>query len=64
MHGGQLSDSRYGTRMRGEGNIADSIHQLFSMAVKKHMPNKVKFQYDLSVFERPKPKKDQLDLFD
>ncbi len=64
MHGGQLSDSRYGTRMRGEGNIAASIHQLFSMAVKKHMPNKVKFQYDLSVFERPKPKKDQLDLFD
>jgi DNA repair photolyase len=64
MHGGQLSDSRYGTRMRGEGNIAASIHQLFSMAVKKHMPNKGKFEYDLSVFERPKPKKDQLDLFD
>jgi hypothetical protein len=34
------------------------------MAVKKHMPNKGKFEYDLSVFERPKPKKDQLDLFD
>lgn len=63
IHGGQLSDSRYGTRMRGEGNIAASIHQLFNMAVKKHMVSKERFQYDLTVFERPKPQKDQLELF-
>src|ERR1700734_2699658 len=31
-HGGQLNDSRFGTRMSGEGNIAASIHQLFKMA--------------------------------
>lgn len=63
IHGGQLNDSRYGTRMRGEGNIAASIHQLFNMAVKKHMVSKERFQYDLTVFERPKPQKDQLELF-
>lgn len=31
-HGGTLNDSRFGTRMSGEGNIAESIHQLFRMA--------------------------------
>src|SRR5207244_1306737 len=28
-HGGQLNDSRFGVRMRGEGKIAESIKQLF-----------------------------------
>jgi DNA repair photolyase len=53
VHGGQLNDSRFGTRMRGEGNIADSISQLFKLAVKKHLKGRDTFQYDLSHFRRP-----------
>jgi DNA repair photolyase len=36
-HGGQVNDSRYGTRMSGEGNIAESIRNLFKISVKKFM---------------------------
>jgi len=62
IHGGSLNDSRYGKRMRGEGNIANAIHQLFKMAVKKHFPNKEKFEYDLTAFRRPGENK-QMELF-
>jgi len=32
----RLHDSQFGRRMTGEGNIADSIHQLFRSARKKY----------------------------
>jgi DNA repair photolyase len=60
-HGGQLNDSRWGTRMRGEGKIAESIRQLFSIAVKKHI-KPTGFSYDYSLFRVPA--NGQLDLFD
>lgn len=62
VHGGQLNDSRFGTRMRGEGNIAQSINQLFKMAVKKHLAGRDKFEFDLSAFRRP-GEVQQLELF-
>jgi DNA repair photolyase len=31
MRGGALNDSTFGTRMRGEGPFADSIHQMFDL---------------------------------
>lgn len=62
VHGGQLNDSRFGTRMKGEGNIAMSINQLFKMAVKKHLSGRDKFEYDLTAFRRPGEMK-QLELF-
>lgn len=37
-HGGKLNDSRWGVRMRGEGELASSIRQLFKLSVKRHMP--------------------------
>ncbi len=36
-HGGKLNDSRWGARMRGEGQIAESIHQLFKISVNRHL---------------------------
>lgn len=36
VHGGSLNDSEWGRRMSGEGNIAESIHQLFSVAKAKY----------------------------
>jgi DNA repair photolyase len=35
-HGGTLNDSRWGKRMSGEGQIAESLHQLFAVSVKKY----------------------------
>ncbi len=63
VHGGQLNDSRYGTRMRGEGNIAQSINQLFKLSVKKHLAGRDKFEFDLSAFRRPGEIR-QMELFD
>jgi len=37
-HGGKVNDSRPGTRMRGEGKIAESIMQLFKLSKTKFMP--------------------------
>jgi len=49
-HGGQLNDSRFGTRMSGEGNIAQSIHQLFRMSCKRFLAGREMPEYNLSLF--------------
>lgn len=36
-HGGQVNDSRFGKRMRGEGKIAEIIRDQFKLAVAKYM---------------------------
>ncbi len=61
-HGGQVNDSRFGTRMRGEGKIAESIHQLFKLSVKRFIGDSPKFSYDLSIFKSKG--KEQLSLFE
>ncbi len=62
VHGGTFSDSRFGTRMRGEGNMAMSIRQMFKMAVKKHLSDRKRTEYNLTAFRRPGEVK-QMDLF-
>jgi len=39
-HGGSLNDSRYGTRMKGEGAIAAIIKDLFSVSYKKYLADR------------------------
>jgi DNA repair photolyase len=39
-HGGQLNDSRYGKRMRGEGHIAKQINDLIRLARLKYFKNR------------------------
>ena len=39
-HGGSLNDSRYGTRMRGEGKIAEQINSLVKLAQRKYFKDK------------------------
>jgi DNA repair photolyase len=58
-HGGKLGDSRFGTRMSGEGAIAASIGQLFQASRKKFMPDAGLPPYDLTLFTRD----GQLSLF-
>ncbi|MFD0977153.1 PA0069 family radical SAM protein [Salinimicrobium gaetbulicola] len=36
-HSGNLNDSRFGTRMKGDGNIADQVAQQFAIARKKYL---------------------------
>ncbi len=61
-HGGQLNDSRTGIRMKGEGRYAEMISAQFQLAVRRHLPEKTKFQYNLELFE--KARKPQTSLFD
>lgn len=53
VHGGKLNDSRWGTRMRGEGELASAIHQLFHLAKEKYMGSCPHFAYNLKAFTRP-----------
>jgi DNA repair photolyase len=62
VHKGQLNDSRYGTRMRGEGKIAEAIHQLFNSSVKKYLSGRDSYELDCSIFTQP-PKNGQISLF-
>jgi DNA repair photolyase len=61
-HGGQLNDSRYGTRIKGEGKIADSIKQIFVNSVKRYMKNRYSEELNTADFRRPGEAK-QLELF-
>ena len=60
-HGGQVADSRIGTRMKGEGNTADMINQQFKLFAKQFHLNETSFTYNLQEFVRLKP--GQLRLF-
>jgi DNA repair photolyase len=62
-HGGQLNDSRFGTRMRGEGEIAASIRQLFYSSVKKYLSGRTVYELNLKAFQRPADKNGQMNLF-
>jgi DNA repair photolyase len=52
MHGGNVNDSNFGRRMRGEGNIADAIHQLFKASKKKYFADRAMPVYDLTKFQK------------
>ncbi len=60
-HGGQLEDSRFGKRMRGEGNYAEIIRSQFHLAKRKYFNNKKIPPYNLDLHE--KVKNPQLSLF-
>ncbi len=60
-HNGQLYDSAFGKRMRGEGKIAETINQLFKTARKKYMGDKPAYEFNLTAFRRPE--RGQLSLF-
>lgn len=59
-HGGSLNDSRWGRRMRGEGNVAESIHQLFRMASAKYFKKEKLLPLNCAAFKVPKA---QMELF-
>ena len=52
LHGGQLNDSRYGTRMKGEGAYADMINKLFHQSRKKYLLGGAMPSWNLKSFRR------------
>ena len=53
-HGGQLNDSRYGTRMRGEGKIAQQINELVALARRKYFKDKAMPKLNTTLHEEYK----------
>lgn len=60
-HGGQLNDSRFGVRTRGEGNIAEQIHSLSSLAKRKYFQGRSMPELNKELY--PMYKEGQLRLF-
>ena len=60
-HGGTLNESRYGVRMRGEGQIAQQINDLVLLARLKYFKNKIMPTLNRSLYETNK--NGQLKLF-
>jgi DNA repair photolyase len=52
LHDGQVHDSEFGRRMRGEGPLAESIQQLFRTSRKKYFSDRSLPSYDLTRFYR------------
>ena len=61
-HGGKVSDTRKGVRMRGEGKIAESIMQLFKLSKESFIKTSEKFEFNLTDFNY-KANEAQLSLF-
>ncbi|CAL2074719.1 DNA repair photolyase [Tenacibaculum sp. 190524A05c] len=60
-HGGSLNDSRYGTRMRGEGKFVEQIAVQFKLAKKLYLKDKEPIKLDYSLFD--KQQSNQMKLF-
>ncbi|MBC7552477.1 MAG: PA0069 family radical SAM protein [Taibaiella sp.] len=60
-HGGKVNDSRFGTRMGGDGKFAELIKTQFALYCKKYNMNESKIPLDTSLFRRMKG--GQLPLF-
>lgn len=61
VHGGQVHDSRFFTRMKGEGPLARILADQFKLFCKQFGLNQEAFAYNLEAFVRHKP--GQLSLF-
>jgi DNA repair photolyase len=62
VHGGNLNESRWKIRMKGEGNIADQVRDMFQLACKTHLNNEKLQPINLSAFRNQQP--EQYSIFD
>lgn len=61
LHGGKLSNSVYGQRMKGTGVIGDLISQQFALARRLYLIDNKRFEYNTELFHQVK--NPQLSLF-
>lgn len=52
LHDGNVNDTQFGRRMTGDGNIADAIHQLFTVSKRKYFGGKSMPPYNLTKFRK------------
>lgn len=52
LHGGSVGDSRFGRRMKGEGQISEAIRQLYRASKRKYMAGRHMPNFDLTKFRR------------
>jgi DNA repair photolyase len=52
-HGGKVNDSRFGNRMRGEGQIAEMVNQQYKKYGEKYGLNAGRWELDITKFKRP-----------
>jgi DNA repair photolyase len=52
-HDGKVNDSRWGVRMRGEGNIAQMVSQQYKKYGKLYGMNEDRWELDTTIFRRP-----------
>ncbi|MEP7041443.1 MAG: PA0069 family radical SAM protein [Dokdonella sp.] len=64
MRGGKDNDARFGSRMRGEGELAELIRQRFALACRKHGISRGRdVQLDCAAFAPPRAASPQQELF-
>lgn len=63
VRGGELSSSKWGQRLRGDGLMAEQIQQVFRTFVKKHKLDRPLPEQDCSQFRPTTPSSGQLRLF-
>ena len=61
VRNGSMNDTRWGKRMKGEGEIAGTIKQLFRLNCEKFGLNKEKFEFSADQFRREV--KGQIEMF-
>lgn len=61
-HGGQVSDSRFGRRMRGEGPLAEQLHQMIQLARKRFFSQREMPPYQRQHFRPLRGGQAQLDF--
>jgi len=52
LHDGNVNDSQFGRRMSGEGNIAEAIHQLFTVSKRKFFEGRTMPPFNLTKFRK------------
>jgi len=52
-HNGQVNDTRWGIRMRGEGSIAEMVNMQYKKYGKLYGMNEDRWELDTSIFRRP-----------
>ncbi len=52
LHGGSVKDVEFGRRMKGEGILAEMIHQLFYTSKKKYFSNRTMPKFNLQAFRK------------
>jgi DNA repair photolyase len=63
VRGGKDYDAKFGTRMRGEGPVADLIARRFALTCRRLGLNRKQRELDTSLFCAPPQRSDQLALF-